>query len=291
MEVKNMRVNRSLKVSLIGLLLMFLVSLVVLMPARLGQVIALPEHITVGNWSGSIWQGRAGHIAMNNRQGQVLLEGRLDWDLQLGSLLQGKLCTLFYVEESGLAKSQAHSMAAQAQGQACWADGTVSLHDVSFALPAERMLYNADMSLSGLIQGRLHSLEWQLPANGVQQRIAVSGEGQWRDIDLTVPGMTALRQVDWPNIPFIISSPDPGSFQLQAEFGTGETVSDPVKDGWPVAALSVNLNVTMNGAYQTEILLLPDERIDQELDNWLAMLAEEGSGDFAGGYRYFIASP
>ena len=40
----------------IGLLLMFLVSLVVLMPARLGQVIALPEHITVGNWSGSIWR-------------------------------------------------------------------------------------------------------------------------------------------------------------------------------------------------------------------------------------------
>lgn len=285
------RVNPPLKTSGIFFVLMFLVSLVILMPARLGQMIDLPDNVSVSNWAGSIWQGRAGQVAITNEQGQVLLDGKVDWDIQLLSLLQGKLCILFYAEESNLVATAMNDMAAQVQGQACWLNGTVALQDVSFALPAERMLYNADMSLSGLIQGRLDSLEWQLPATGVEQQIAVSGNGQWRDIDLTVTGMTALRQVDWPTIPFTISSPDPDSFQVQAAFDATHPVPGSVNERWPIEALSVNLNVAMNGAYETEIQLLPHERINPELNTWLAMLAEDGRGDFAGGYRYFIASP
>ena len=112
------RVNPPLKTSGIFFVLMFLVSLVILMPARLGQMIDLPDNVSVSNWAGSIWQGRAGQVAITNEQGQVLLDGKVDWDIQLLSLLQGKLCFLFYAEESNLVATAMNDMAAQVQGQA-----------------------------------------------------------------------------------------------------------------------------------------------------------------------------
>lgn len=286
----NRNSKRVLRWSLLCFTAVFLTSLVVAVPARLGQLLPLPGQIHVSRWNGTVWQGTADHVALTNAQGLVLLEGQLAWDISLGSLLRGKLCTAFYAEES-LMGATLDDQAAQVQGEVCWRGDTINLNGVSFSLPAERLLYNSDVSLSGLIQGRINALSWQLPGESLPARIAVSGQGQWRDIALTVPGMTALRQVDWPDMPFTLSSPDNDSLRVETVFDTREMPQQESSPRWPIDALSMNLNLALSGEYETEILLMPDENMDQELNSWLAMLADEGAGDYAGGYRYFIASP
>jgi len=284
--------GRTLRLSAFSLAGVFFLALLVMAPARLGQLASLPENITINNWKGTIWQGQADHVSLANRQGEVLLEGTITWDVQLLSILQGELCSLFYAQESLLSSDPNRQDVAEVRGKACWAgNNSIVAKDVSFSLPAERLLYNAEMVLAGLIQGRLDSARWQPGTDNISASIDVIGQGQWRDIDVTVPGMTALRQVDWPDIPFTISSPDPQGLQIEAAFNAEGSASQQVSANWPIHSLSVNLNVAMNGAYQTEILLLPDDGIDPQLESWLAVLAEEGRGDFAGGYRYFIRSP
>lgn len=292
MKQKAGQTGRTLRLSVIFLAGVFFLALLVMAPARLGQLANLPGNITVSNWKGTIWQGRADHVSLANRQGEVLLEGTVTWDVQLLSLLQGELCSLFYAQESLLSSAPDRQEVAEVRGEACWVGNNgIVVQDVSFSLPAERLLYNAEMALAGLIQGRLDSVRWQSGTDNMSASIDVDGQGQWRNIDVTVPGMTALRQVDWPDIPFTISSPDPQRLQIEAAFNREDSANQQVPANWPIHSLSVNLNVAMNGAYQTEILLLPDDGIDPQLESWLAVLAEEGLGDFAGGYRYFIRSP
>lgn len=284
--------GRTLRLSAMFLASVFLLALLVMAPARLGQLARLPENITISNWKGTIWQGQADHVSLANRQGEVLLEGTVTWDVQLLPLLRGELCSLFYAQETLLSSVPNRQDVAEVRGEACWVgNNSIVVQDVSFSLPAERLLYNAEMALAGLIQGRLDSARWQSGTDNMSASIDVIGQGQWRDIGVTVPGMTALRQVDWPDIPFTISSPDPQSLQIEAALNTENPADQPVSASWPIHTLSVNLNVAMNGAYQTEILLLPHDGIDPQLESWLAVLAEEGRGEFAGGYRYFITSP
>lgn len=294
MQEKRQKQNGQLKKirrwGFVFFVLMFLVSLIVTMPARLGQALMLPDNVSISRWQGTLWDGQADHISINNHQGQIILEGQLSWDVQWLSVFTGKLCASFYALESQVNDSIDNQLA-EIRGEACLQRDTLSLREVSFSLPAERMLYNAEVSLSGVIQGRLNNLVWHMPKGGSQPRIVAAGQGLWRDIDLAVPGMTALRQVDWPDIPFTISSADPDSLRIAAVVDGADTSAQPRMSQWPISALSVNLKLSTSGAYQTEILLLPDNQIDQELNSWLAMMAEAGSGDFAGGYRYFIASP
>lgn len=283
--------SKALRLCVIFFCGIFVLSLITLMPARLGQVVTLPDNVTLSGWTGTVWQGKAGHVSLQNSAGEVLLEGSVAWDIQLGALLGGELCSQFYAREALLNAMPAGQNVAEVQGEACWSGGGLELQDISFALPAERLLYNTEMSMSGLIQGRLQHVKWQPASATGPASINVAGQGQWRNIELAVPGMNALRRVEWPDIPFTMSSPAPQRFQIEATFDTDSALAKQAPPDWPINALSVNLNVAMSGAYQTEILLLPDDGIDPALQSWLAVLAEEGQGDFAGGYRYFITSP
>ena len=68
------------------LVVVYLVAMLVMLPARVVYWFPLPDNIRISQVSGSLWQGTAGQVAVDD-----IVLSNLAWDWQVSSVLLGEL--------------------------------------------------------------------------------------------------------------------------------------------------------------------------------------------------------
>lgn len=191
---------------------------------------------------GTLWQGYARHVTW-----QPLRLNNIDWELQLGALLQGKLAARL---------SAQLAVGGTLQGDCAWAfSGTLHCENLSLnKLPAAALApYTQQLlipPLSGHFQGENLSLTWQ---QGTLPQL--SGQLEWQDAGVQMlPQRYGTYRADFSSTP---------------ENSLSITLSSA-----PEAAFSVDGTVTVqaNGQYQSQINLKPEASVDVGTKQFMASM-------------------
>jgi general secretion pathway protein N len=229
--------------------LLFIIFSLSRVPAEWGAwLMTRQSGLAMSGISGSLWKGQA-NVASLTAEGQTYTLGKLQWDLQLMSLLKLKPCATIIVS------GQAQSL----NGIACvGTGGSIALRDADMSLPASLLQSKIPIPINGNFS--VHISELELKGNVL---LKLDGNLSWTNAQ-------ANNDVQWISL---------GSFA--AEF------SDNKKNGIKAKLFDLESDIDLildlelrapNGGAANGTLDMPQTMIDRyKLADFLAFLGPQSS--------------
>ncbi|MEX0740233.1 MAG: type II secretion system protein N [Pseudohongiella sp.] len=249
-------------------LLSALIWVVVLAPAHI-MVRLLPAHtpLVLQGITGRIWAGAVLQAGLVDDDG-LLAQGRLDWRVRPLSLLRLSPCVDFSIDYDAAQASGASASVGVVAGLACVSsDGTVSMRDVIFDLPADIFLRSPDLRLGGEISGQLTTLEWR---SGLL--LDLKGEGLWTDARILSDQLTMSLQT----LPFNFRRESDASLVLHLDNSDLLTQHQDIP-----LHISLQSTVSFGGDFFTRAQLKTQPQTPDDVAELLNVLAEPtGPGEF-----------
>jgi hypothetical protein len=260
-----------LRVCLALVLLLTLVWVIVLVPARVLGSIADDRALQFGAFSGSLWRGQSDRVLIQT-QGLQFDVGQLRWRVNATSLLSGRLCVQATAVRHGAGSADQQRI----EGNFC-ADTQRRLHlrDVSIRIPAHVLLRAESLRLRGFVDA--HIQQALLHADG--RWLDANVQGLWEDAALVVNMGSHWAVLSAGNLPFNARALTDGSLQVQMDNTNARRAGDTT------FVLATTIRATQLMSLEGQVR--PGAELDDELLAWLAVIAEPGD---SGEYRYFWRS-